>query len=277
MIIFFMWMRLGASFFNLNYLGEKVKMIDIIQKDETLEDLQLEGLKLLQKKTGFRFGMDSVLLAHFAAIRPEDHVVDFGTGTGVLPLLLIGRKKGKVFDAIEIQKEYCTMAERTMKMNGLEDRVRIHCADAGEADNLLQQNQTDYVICNPPYGKPGSSISSPFADRSTARNQKEDTLKRFFIAAFRILKGKGKLSIVYPAPQMLYIMDLMTTCHLEPKRFQLVYPQESKPANLVLIEAVKDAKPTLQPMPPLIIYDENFHLTNGLKSVYHIKEQNPVQ
>ena len=84
------------------------------------------------------------------------------------------------------------------------------------------------------------------------------------------------MSIVYPAPQMLYVMDLLSACHLEPKRFQMVYPQIGKPANLVLIEAVKDAKPTLHPMPPLIVYDENFLLTNKLKSIYHIEEQNTV-
>ena len=240
--------------------------------DETLEDLQLGGLKLLQKKSGFRFGMDSVLLAHFAAIRSTDRVADFGTGTGVLPLLLIGREKGQIFDAIEIQPEYCEMACRTMEMNGLANRVRILCGDAGMADQMLPWGQTDAVICNPPYGKPGAAIASPFPNRSTARNQETDTLKQFFTAAFRILKGKGKISIVYPAPQMLHVMNLMKACHLEPKRFQLVYPQAEKAANLVLIEAVKDAKPTLQPMPPLIIYDENFLLTNGLKSIYHIKE-----
>ena len=247
-----------------------------VYEDETLEDLQLNGLKLLQKKNGFRFGMDSVLLAHFASVRPDDRVADFGTGTGVLPLLLIGRGKGKNFDAIEIQPEYCEMARRTMQINRLDDRVKIYCADAGKADQLLPQGRTDVVICNPPYGKPGAVITSPFPDRSMARSQESDTLKHFFTAAFRILKGKGKFSMVYPAPQMLYVMKLLSECHLEPKRFQMVYPQSEKPANLVLIEAVKDAKPTLQPMPPLIVYDENFLLTNRLKSIYHIEEQNLV-
>ena len=243
-----------------------------IMNDETLEDLQLNSLRLIQKKNGFRFGMDSVLLAHFAAIKPGDSVVDFGTGSGVIPLLLIGRNKGIVFDAIEIQEQYCEMAQRTMCMNNLENRVRIHCADAGNADQIIPGNSVDAVVCNPPYGKYGAVLSSPYTDRSTARNQKPDTLKKLFTAAFRILKGKGKISIVYPASQMLHAMNVLSECHLEPKRFQLVYPQVEKPANLVLIEGVKDAKPTLKPMPPLIIYDENYILTNGLKSIYHIEE-----
>ena len=238
--------------------------------NETLEDLQLGGLKLLQKKSGFRFGMDSVLLAHFASVRPEDTVADFGTGSCILPLLLIGRGKGNSFHAIEIQPEYCEMAKRTIQINRLEKQISVYCGDAGKADQILGPCSADVVICNPPYHKPGTALISPFAERAAARNQDSDTLKSFFRAAFRILKGKGKLCIIYPAPQMLQAMQMMVACHLEPKRFQLVYPQESKPANLVLLEAVKDAKPLLQPMKPLIVYDAKQHLTNELKSIYHI-------
>ena len=241
-----------------------------IHEDETLEDLQLAGLKLLQKKTGFRFGMDSVLLAHFAAIRPDDIVVDFGTGSGILPLLLIGRGKGKEFHAVEIQPEYCEMAERNVKMNRLENRIKVYCADAGKADKLFGHCYADNVICNPPYSRPGAALVSPFAERATARSQSHDTLKSFFTAAFRILKGKGKINIIYPASQMLHAMELMTECHLEPKRFQMIYPRETKPANLVLIEGIKDARPLLQPMKPLIVFDQNQDLTKELKSIYHI-------
>ena len=102
-------------------------MDQLIHEDETMEDLQLGGLRLLQKKTGFRFGMDSVLLADFAAVRTDDTVVDFGTGTGILPLLLNGREKGRIFHAIEIQEEYCDMASRTMILNHLEERVSVIC------------------------------------------------------------------------------------------------------------------------------------------------------
>lgn len=243
-----------------------------IHENETLEDLQLNGLKLIQKKPGFRFGMDTVLLADFASVRPDDVVADFGTGTGILPLLLIGRGKGAFFHAFEIQPDYCEMTERTIRMNHLEDRVRVYCGDAGKADTLLGTCVANAVICNPPYGTPGSSLISPFTDRATARIQGIDTLRSLFTAAFRILKGKGKISIVYPAARMLQAMKLLSECHLEPKRFRLVYPKQSKAANLVLIEGVKDAKPMLQPMKPLIIYQENQDLTNELKSIYHIKE-----
>ncbi len=246
------------------------------REDETLEDLQLKGLKLLQKKNGFRFGMDSVLLADFALIRPNDLVVDFGTGAGILPLLLIGRGKGERFFGIEIQPDYCEMAERTMKINHLESQVTICCEDAGNADRLFQPCSVDAIICNPPYGEPGAGLESPFSDRAVARNQTDNTLNSFMKAAFRILKGKGKIHVIYPAAQMFQMMTVMKACHIEPKHFRLIYPRMTSPANLVMIEGVKDAKPGLHPMKPLIIFEENQDLTNELKSIYHIQEQNLV-
>ena len=249
---------------------------ECLKDDETLEDLQLHGLKLIQKKSGFRFGMDSVLLAHFAKIRPKDLVADFGTGTGILPLLLIGRNKGAHFTCFEIQEEYAEMALRSILLNDLEKHVEIIHGDAAKAYEKIKPCSMDAVICNPPYAVPGSALSSPYASRALARNQESDTMKGFLKSAFRILKGRGRFITIYPAPRMLHIMQMMQQAHLEPKYFQLVYPEENKPANLVLIEAVKDAKPMLHPMEPLIIYTKDHDLTNRLKSVYNIAEQNEV-
>ena len=128
--------------------------------DETLEDLQLGGLRLLQKKHNFRFGMDAVLLADFAAIHPGDAVADLGTGTGILPLLLIGRGKGKSFLGVEIQEEMAEMAARTMRLNGLSDRVEILQADVRDLRNLLPRCGFHAVVCNPPYGMPGKSVKN---------------------------------------------------------------------------------------------------------------------
>ena len=244
---------------------------ELIRTDETIEDLQLCGLVLLQKKTGFRYGMDSVLLADFAKIQEKDTVADFGTGSGILPLLLTGRNKGSFFHCFEIQEELADMAGRTVLLNHLEPKIHVIAGDACLAHQVLPPCSTDAVICNPPYGIPGTGLQSPFPLREISRNQQENTLSGFFKSAFRILKGKGNISLVYPAQQMLQVMKKLQEAHLEPKRFQLVYPSETKAANLVLIEAVKDAKPTLHPMPPLIIYNSENVLTSRLKSVYHIE------
>ena len=251
--------------------GFNSKMNSILMKDdETLEELQPGGFKLLQKRKGFRFGMDSVLLAHFAYIREKDHVVDFGTGSCVLPLLLLSRNKGESFHCIEIQHEMAEMAERTVMMNKLEPRIKVICGDATKASTMFDSCSVDCVISNPPYAIPGSALSSPDQSRAISRNQSNETLEGFFSSAFRILKGKGRFSMVYPAAQMFQAMTMLKKAHLEPKRFQLVYPYEDKPANLVLIEAVKDAKASLHPLPPLIVYNSDHVLTNKLKSVYHM-------
>lgn len=254
----------------LPFGGETSEML--IQDDETIEDLQLKGYKLIQKKNGFRFGMDSVLLAYFADIKDRDIVADFGTGNGVLPILLHGRNKGDRYYAIEIQKEAADLALRNMKMNKLTDTVNIIHADVKNASDYIKSCSIDAVICNPPYSQPYASIVSPVKERAIARSQNEDTLNNILKSAFEILKGKGKIFIVYPVQHMLFIMKKMQDNHLEPKRFRLVYPNEQKKANLVLIEAVKDAKPALHSLPPLIIYQKDGSLTNELWSVYHYEK-----
>ena len=241
-------------------------------EEETIEDLQLAGLSLIQKKKAFRYGMDSVLLAHFADVHPNDITCDFGTGNGILPLLLIGRGKGKFFYAFEIQKDAAELARRNVCLNDQEKRISVIHADVSEANAYLMPCSIDSIVCNPPYSQPTAALKSPNERIATARNQETDTLDNMFSSAFTILKGKGKIFLIYPAPQMLHLMVKLQTHHLEPKRLRLVYPTVNKPANLVLIEAVKDARPTLHLLPPLIIYQENGNLTSELKSVYHISE-----
>ena len=241
-----------------------------LNNDETIEDLQLNGLRLIQKKDAFRFGMDSVLLAHFADIHLKDTVADLGTGNGVLIFLLAGRQKGMNYYAIDIQQEAVSLVERNAELNNMTERITVIRDDVLNARAYIPSCSVDAAVCNPPYGQPYATLASPCKSIATARNQKEDTLDHFLKGAFMILKGKGRLFMVYPASQMLFLMKRLQSYHLEPKRFQMIYPCEDKPANLVLLEAVKDAKPTLHPMPPLIIYKKDGSLTNELRSVYHI-------
>lgn len=242
----------------------------MVHDDERLERLQLGELCILQKKQGFHYGMDAVLLADFAQIRPKDHVVDFGTGTGILPLLLLGRKKGCSFDAFEIQERMAEMAQRSMKLNGLEETIRIHHRSVEEALEVLPPCSVEAIVCNPPYGAPGTTLLNPDESIRLSRHQTEEGLAGWFRAAFRILKGKGKLSMIYPAHQMLEALDALRAAHLVPKRFRLVYPYPNKPANLVLIEAVRDAKPMLHTEPPMIIHNEDGTETAALQAIYHV-------
>ena len=246
-------------------------MNEMLMEDETMEDLQLNGMRLIQKKNAFRFGMDSVLLAHFSDIGPYETVADFGTGNGVLIFLLRGREKGSRYYAVDIQHEACDLVKRNAVLNHMEDRIEVIHADAIDAAKNIIPCSVDAVVCNPPYGEPEACIHSPYGNKAAARNQESDTIDHLLKGAFTILRGKGHIFLVYPAAQMLSLMKRLQNHHLEPKRFQLVYPHLDRPANLVLVEAVKDAKPKLHPMAPIIVYEQDGSLTNKLKSVYHIQ------
>lgn len=237
--------------------------------DERLDDLQFAGLKILQKTAGFRFGMDAVLLSDFVRAEAQATVADFGTGTGILPLLMWGRGKGQRFEAFEIQREMADMARRSVALNGLSVRIRVHEASVEEAPSLLSPGSVDVIVCNPPYGMPGATLHNPGLSKDLARHQDPRGLKPWFTAAYRLLRGRGRMALIYPAPMMLSLMNDLSRAALIPKRFRMIYPRVDKPANLVLVEAVKDARPTLQPEPPLIVYEQDGTMTPELRKIYH--------
>ncbi len=244
----------------------------LMREDERIDDLQLGGLRILQKEHGFRFGMDAVLLADFVRLEERERAADFGTGTGILPLLLAGRGKGSHFDAFEIQLDMADMAKRSVRLNGLTERITIHHLDVEKADEAVAPGTLNAIVCNPPYGVPGTTLLNPAKTLSLARHQAEGGLAAWYRMAYRLLRGKGRFSMIYPAPRMLEAMTELSRARLEPKRFRLIYPSAGKAANLVLIEAMKDAKPMLHPEPPLIVYDADGSMTAELRRIYHIKD-----
>ncbi|MBQ7137595.1 MAG: tRNA1(Val) (adenine(37)-N6)-methyltransferase [Clostridia bacterium] len=246
--------------------------LGMIREGERVDDLQLCGLRIIQKESGFRFGMDAVLLSDFARVEARDRVADFGTGTGILPLLLAGRGRGAHFDAIELQEDMADMAKRSVHLNGLTERIYVHHCRVEEADTVIAPGSLDAIVCNPPYGVPGTTLLNPEKTLSTARHQSESGLTEWYRMAYRLLRGKGRFHMVYPAPRMLEAMTALSKARLEPKRFRLIYPYGDKPANLVLIEAMKDAKPMLHPEPPLVVYEQNGSMTAELKRIYHLTD-----
>ena len=193
--------------------------------DERLDDLQFAGLKILQKTAGFRFGMDAVLLSDFVRAEAQATVADFGTGTGILPLLMWGRGKGQRFEAFEIQREMADMARRSVALNGLSARIRVHEASVEEAPSLLSSGSVDVIVCNPPYGMPGATLHNPGLSKDLARHQDPRGLKPWFTAAYRLLRGRGRMALIYPAPMMLSLMNDLSRAALIPKRFRLIYPR----------------------------------------------------
>jgi len=244
----------------------------VIRGDERIDDLQLAGLRIIQKERAFRFGMDAVLLADFAGADERDRAADFGTGTGIIPLLIAGRGQTQHIDAFELQADMAEMAARSVSLNGLNERIAVHAVSVEEADSVVQPGSLDLITCNPPYGQPGTTLLNPEQTLSIARHQNKDGVQAWFRMAYRLLRGKGRFTMIYPAPRMLEVMQALSAARLEPKRFRLIYPRADKAANLVLIEAMKDAKPMLHPEPPLIVYEPDGAMTPELKRIYHITD-----
>jgi tRNA1(Val) A37 N6-methylase TrmN6 len=164
------------------------------------------------------------------------------------------------------------MAKRSVAMNGLTERISVHHCPVEMADDVIAPGSLDAIVCNPPYGVPGTTLLNPAKTLSTARHQSEAGLTEWFRMAYRLLRGKGRFHMVYPAPRMLEAMTALSKARLEPKRFRLIYPYADKPANLVLIEAMKDAKPMLHPEPPLIVYEKDGSMTAELRRIYHLTD-----
>ncbi len=245
-----------------------------LKPNERIDDLQFKGLQIIQNPSAFRFGMDAVLLADFCSIRKWDTVADFGTGTGILPLLLAGREENAVIHGFEIQPDMADMASRSIAMNGLDHRVFIHHQDLRNANKVLVPGSMDLVVCNPPYGKTGGTIKNSSEELNLARHEGGCTLFDVAYAAKVVLKNNGRLAVIFPAPRMLELMDTLRQNKLEPKKLRLVHSSLDKAPHLVLVEGVKSARPMLHCLPPLIIYDDDGKPTKELDRIYHKQQIN---
>lgn len=240
-----------------------------LKEQERIDDLQRNGLRIIQHPDAFRFGMDAVLLADFARLRPRERVADMGTGTGILPLLLSQQEESCTFEAFEIQPEMADMASRSVKLNGLEKRIHVHAADMRSAYEILGRETMNAVVCNPPYGKRGGTLTNETDSLLLARHETDCTIEDVAASCAAVLKNHGRLSIVFPAQRMLELCDALRKSRLEPKRIRMVCAHVDKPPYLVMIEAMKNAKPHLLWMPPLVVYHADGSETEEIRRIYH--------
>lgn len=224
----------------------------LLKEDETLTDLQIGQLKVLQKKQGFRFAIDAVLLAHFVRTKAGWQICDLGTGTGVIPLLLHARTAGLSIDAVELQPQMADMAHRSMLLNDLA-HIRIHQADLKALPGSWS-DRFDLITCNPPYFPVGCGKLNPLPEIALARHEIACTLEDIVLSAARVLKSNGRLCIIHRASRLAELLTLCQQHRLTPRRLRLVHPTAEDAANLVLVEAVKGAQPDLRVEAPLVIY-----------------------
>lgn len=247
-------------------------MKDFLKPGERIDDLQLKGLKIIQNPEWFCFGIDAVLLANFAQahIKKGTKVVDLGCGTGVIAILLAGKTQASSIIGIEIQNEVAEMADRSIQMNGIQDRVRIINADLKEAPDLVGISSVDVVVANPPYKAKGCGIVNPSDKKAIARHEILCTLEDVIKSAGAVLKPRGKLFMVHRPDRLVDIMWYLRNYGLEPKRLRFVYPRVEEPPILILIEGLKDGNPYMKIEKPLIIFDGNEY-TEEVKKMYENK------
>ena len=237
-------------------------------EDERIDDLQRNGYRIIQKKKGFCFGMDAVLLSGFAQVKEGEVAVDLGTGTGIIPILLEAKTKGKHFTGLEIQEEVAEMAGRSVRLNQLENRVDIVRGDIKEASRLFGKASFDVVTSNPPYMNDNHGLKNPELPKAIARQEVFCTLDDVCREASLLLKSGGRFYMVHRPHRLAEIITALKTYKLEPKRMKLVHPFVDKEANMVLIEAVRGGRSMMKVEAPIIVYREPGVYTQEIYDVY---------
>jgi tRNA1Val (adenine37-N6)-methyltransferase len=212
--------------------------------------------------------MDAVLLSGFARVKPGARVLDMGTGTGIIPILLEAKTKASHISALEIQEESADMARRSVELNGLGDKIDIITGDIKEADTIFELASFDAITCNPPYMIGQHGITNPDAPKAIARHEIMCTLDDVVRNASRLLKPGGSFFMVHRPFRLAEIINVMTSYKLEPKRMQLVYPYIDKEPNMVLIEGCRGGKPRMTVEKPLIVYKAPNVYTDEIYDVY---------
>lgn len=243
-------------------------MITDLMENERLDDLQRNGLKIIQKTDGFCFGMDAVLLSGFASVKPGERALDLGTGTGIIPLLLSAKTKGEHFTGLEIQTEIMKMAQRSVALNGLEKRIDIIQGDIKEASRIFGAASFDVVTSNPPYMNDAHGLKNPGDVKAISRHEVLCTLEDVVREGTKALKPGGRFYMVHRPHRLAEIITVMRQYKLEPKRMKFVHPFVDKDANMVLIEAVRGGGAWLKLEPPVIVYKEPGIYTDEIYEIY---------
>ena len=234
---------------------------------ERIDDLQYKGLKIIQNTDGFCFGVDSVLLTEFAKdMKKNKTIVDLGTGTGIIGILLSKKVEASKVIGIEIQKDVAEMASRSVELNNLQNTMQILNEDVKNLS--LEKNSFDYVVTNPPYKKVGTGIINKEDKQITSRHETTVNLDEWIKVASNLLKDNGAIYMVHRPERLNEIIENLRKYRLEPKRIRFVYPKISKDANLVLTKAVKYANSFLKVEKPLIIYNEDGSYTDEILKIY---------
>ena len=243
-----------------------------LNENERIDDLEYKGLKIIQNENYFCFGMDSILLSDFAKeIKKDSTILDIGTGTGIISILLSKKTECKKIFAIEVQSEIAEMAERSVKMNNLENKIEIINDNIKNIENYLKNNSINAIVTNPPYKRKNSGVKNENMNKLISRHEITADLEDFIARGSSVLKDKGSFYMVNRPERLADIISLFRKYKIEPKKLRLVYPKINNKPNLILIKGIKNANPFLEIEKPLIVYKEDNNYTDEILEIYNKK------
>lgn len=248
--------------------------MEILKEGERIDDLEYKGLKIIQNKDGFCFGIDSVLISDFSKrIKKGSTVLDLGTGTGIISILLSKKQENLKIYGIEIQEDVAEMAERSIKLNGLENEIKIINDNLKNLGNYFDVNSIDAIVTNPPYKKNNTGLKSDDYKNLVSRHEIECTLEDIILISKKLLKDKGEIYMINRAERLVDILTTMRNNRLEPKEIRFVHSKQNEKPTLVLIKAVKNGGDYLKIEKPLVIYKENGEYTDEILEIYNKKKK----
>lgn len=241
-----------------------------LKKDERIDDLEYKGLKIIQNKNGFCFGLDSILLSDFAKeIKDNARVLDLGTGNGIVSILLCAKTNLNHITGVEIQKNICEMAIKSIKLNKLEHKFDIINENIKNLDEKFIANSFDAVVTNPPYKKKDTGLKNKDKTQMISRHEVKCNLDDIARISSKLLNSKCSIYMVHRPNRLADIIETFRKYKLEPKNIRLVYPKINKEPNLVLIKATKEGKEFLKVETPLIVYNDDGSYTNEILKIYN--------
>lgn len=235
---------------------------------ERIDELQRNGYRIIQNEQEFCFGMDAVLLSGFVSVEKKERVLDLGTGTGIIPILLEAKTEGEHFSGLEIQAGMAKMAGRSVALNGLEEKIKIVTGDIKEASKIFGKASFDVVTCNPPYMNQNHGLKNPNQPKAIARHELLCTFEDVAREAAALLKPGGRFYLVHRPHRLPELIGTLKNYRLEPKRMKLVHPYAGSEANMVLLEAFRGGRPQMRVEAPIIVYERPGVYTREIYDIY---------
>lgn len=249
-----------------------------LKKNERIDDLEFNNLKIIQNDKGFCFGIDSVLISDFAKDVKENAVgVDLGTGTGIISILLASKNNLSKIYGLEIQEDVSNMAKRSVELNKLQNKIEIINMNIKEIINnknieKLKRESFDFIVTNPPYKKIDTGKVNQSEYKYISRHEVTASLENFVEVSKILLKDRGAIYMVHRPERLVDILTIMRKYKIEPKKLRFVHPTEEKEPNMVLIKAIKNGRSFLKIEKPLIIYNKAGKYTDEILKIYRKKE-----